>query len=200
MRKRHASHRRHEMEKTSPTPFVMFAAAEFIFLGYVATRLYFLKRPPSSSTPLPIRGWLVPVGLLVVYLCVSSVLSLVDAARPFSPERWQSFTQVGGEHYDPLWRTFLIFSLIGRILLASNAVFLSVLFWGRRRLFVVMFAVFMGIEFLYDTAITVMMIQMPVYQTNSMYELAYLVLMAGLMAWWTTYLFRSKRARDTFVL
>ena len=155
--------------------------------------------PPAPAAPLPIGGWLILPGIGLV-LSPPNILSKSDSLlRILDRAVWVEALESAGA-----WRGMmeftLLFELCGNTLLVAVAVWANVEFFRRRRVFPLVYILFMvlGIVLQFSDSLLATMVG-PASSPVTPQEVGRLsVSIAGFVIW-TTYLLRSGRARRTFV-
>jgi len=97
---------------------------------------HILQAPPViESNVSGLGGWLILIGLGLVFSLFRLVFLVIQTLNVFSLWKWQALTTPGGISYQPAMAPVLIFELLGQLTTLTLCLFTLVLFFQKRRVF-----------------------------------------------------------------
>lgn len=157
--------------------------------------------PPARTDVSPeltgLSGWLVLLGIVLAITPLRMMVLASDLVTATSLANWTTLTTAGGDSYHPLWAPLLLFEVVGNLGLLVAVLLVLVLYFQRRtnfpRFAIVLFLAGFAIQAIDQWFAGVVLDDAT---TKDYIELA----SAGLGSLlWSTYLWRSRRVRSTFV-
>ena len=146
-------------------------------------------------------GWLIIVGIGVVFSPLKLAYFLYSMFLPiFTDGTWEALTTQGSIYYSTYWAPLLIFEFIFNFAMMLWSCYLVYLFFTKHYRFPLIYILVAGFSVFFITvdafAVTLVMPDEPIFDSDTLKELA-----GSLFALvvWGTYLFKSERAKLTFI-
>ncbi|HET9707530.1 MAG TPA: DUF2569 domain-containing protein, partial [Gemmatimonadales bacterium] len=155
-----------------------------------------LARPDD---PHGLGGWLVLVGLGVTIQPIRVLFSIAKTSTTYTATSWARLTTPGASGYDALWAPTLLLELVVNIALLVFGVQLAVLFFRRHRWFPALFVIYAAARAAFISLDLILAHSIPALEGRHGNDVARhtgALLATGL---WISYMFRSRRVRNTFV-
>lgn len=182
-------------------PLVVIAIGSLVFSAAVV--VWFARRQPAGADDdaeaVPARrigGWLILLAIGVALTPVLMVRELIFLAPMFSAPLWRQFTTPGAEQYHGLYELAVMFEVAGHAAILVAAIAVAIWFFQQRRIFR---PAYLGLA---AATLAFMLIDAALVARIGIDEPAGAsetprVLLGTLV--WGAYLYRSRRARETFV-
>jgi hypothetical protein len=151
--------------------------------------------------PRGLGGWLILPAIGLVALPLLWIYSLITDYVPiFREGYWEVLTTPGSGAYDPLWRSLLLFELIGTALFVAVDLVLIVLFFRKSPLFPRCYVAFLAATVAFAIGEFVLVQGIDILaddgNTSAIGDLVRGIIPAAI---WIPYTLRSRRVRNTFV-
>jgi hypothetical protein len=164
-------------------------------------RVLSAQPPPLAGAELRgLGGWLVLIGLRLVFSPILQVIQLARSANSLSVPVWHSLTTPGSTSYHAGWLPLLTFELLAQIGFFIFGLFLLVLFFQKRRPFPIWYIVGLSANLVYALVdgIGTAGIKPPTPDTTVSITT---MIFAGLIgcAIWIPYMLLSRRVKSTFI-
>ncbi len=180
---------------------ILLFVLTLVFGIWVSVQLHKHSSEPefATGTGIPIGGWL---NLLAISLCIKPVSLIIRMADNsisvyFTQTGWEVFS---GYEDATVWvyRLLLVTELIFNTLLVVGSVLLVVLFFKRRNSFPYLFSAYTGgnLAFLIVNTLACVVLFPSSSNEEAMRDILGIFIFGAL---WISYLYKSQRARQTFV-
>ncbi len=190
--------------------FLLIAFYSLLLAIGVALTYRFQNRSPVQISPVPpiiessvsgLGGWLILVGLGLVFSAFRLIFVMIRTSNLFSLWKWQALTTPGGISYQPAMAPLLIFEFLGYLTTMALCLFALVLFFQKRRFFPRWFIgmlIFNATFILLDSVAAKMLIHSsnPQSEITMTRNLAQVVVGCSI---WIPYMCVSRRVKATFV-
>ena len=196
------------LHETKPVPllpsladlnWLLVAHAVLTLIAATAAALWWMRRSPPQPAPdeaPAIAGALAFLGFGVVATPFVLLLQMHQTASMFDAAVWRDLTTPGTATYRALFAPTIIFEVSLNMVLLVGSVVLAILFFRRQRLFRSAYIVF-GLVGVIGVAIDLALASQVSEPAHS--DLSRLMQPLIVLLIWGTYLWRSSRARATFV-
>ncbi len=160
-----------------------------------------MSQPDLSDAPRGLGGWLVLVGIGVVFGPLRLIFILLTLHLPFFQDgTYTSLTDPGSPYYHPYWKPFILFEIGGNLLILGLCIWLVYLFFSKHRRFPKVFIfvqIFSPAFIVSDTfGVTLILPDIEALDPETARELISSVIGAMI---WVPYMLVSKRVKATFV-
>lgn len=151
--------------------------------------------------PSGLSGWLVLVGLGLIFMPIRIALLLLQTYPPiFQTGAWEALTTPGSESYHPLWGPLLTFEMVGNSLFIVAGLVMLWLFFQRSSRFPKLFIAVMVVNLLFilvDAWLgSIVLTDEPMFDSATAREFSRSLIVAAI---WVPYMSVSKRVQNTFV-
>jgi hypothetical protein len=146
-----------------------------------------------------LRGWLLVLGLLLVFLPIRFALDLRASREVWSLHDWLARTTPGRDGYHALWAPYLLADLIGNAALLCGALLLLFLFFARRATLARVLVGFLSLRALVLLVVTSLARWLPGPPPSAFDAVGLAFFALAPLSAFVPYLFLSDRARSTFV-
>ncbi len=149
-----------------------------------------------------LRGWLIPVGILVVASPVAFFLRVVLCLMPFLSETpgWDGLMTPGSQYYNPLYVVAMLVEFVLYSLLFLLAIFSNVAYFKKRRVFPLLWIIILIAQPILLVADSVAMSFL--WTDAEMFDVKavnQIIRKSAMVLIWVPYLLISKRVKQTFV-
>ncbi|HTV41969.1 MAG TPA: DUF3857 domain-containing protein [Candidatus Sulfotelmatobacter sp.] len=122
-----------------------------ILLAVVAAAVHHFWRGAPMPPPLDasgvqlsgLGGWLILPAIGLFLSPLRAFMAVAGNASVYAPETWHTLTDPSGAAYNGLWAPLLILEFLSNLTIMVFAILLLILFFQRRRIFPVLFIVFL---------------------------------------------------------
>lgn len=162
-----------------------------------------VEKPTQTwQQPLAIGGWLIAIGIGLVFSLIHNLADLLPETAPlFRREVWTRLTDPSSFSYHPYWKAFIIYNaVVGFVFVLMNIV-ATILSFGKRRLFPKLSIGFIPLIFLLTLIGYNLAGRIPSVAEKPAYALQGYVLILKFFALhvWIPYFLFAKRVKQTFV-
>jgi Protein of unknown function (DUF2569). len=165
------------------------------------TNLSEVKKPVEQKGLEGINGWLVLVGIGIVFSPLRILLQVgTNYSKIFSNGAWSALTTPGTEAYHPLWAPIILTEVVINALLVCAFICLAYLFFTKKSIFPKIYigVLLFNLIFVVADAFSIKLVlpNEPAFDLETGKEVAR-SLIANLI--WIPYMLVSKRVKATFV-
>jgi hypothetical protein len=156
--------------------------------------------PPLDDKLVGLRGWLILVGIGLVFSAFRLFLYFQRSVGVFALWKWTELTHSDGMSYHPMWAPLLIFELLGQITIIILILFALVSFWQKRRVFPRWFIALLVINsvFVLGDVFGLELVNKASATTRATHVRTFLQVALG-CGIWIPYMCTSRRVKLTFV-
>lgn len=155
----------------------------------------------EDQQALPIGGWLIIVGIGVVFSPIRLIHVLATVYPPiFTDGAWEALTTPSSDAYSPIWAPFLLGEIAVNSLLGLASIYMTYLFFTKKSSFPKWYAgisILAVIFLLIDSYIVTLVVpDSMMFDPETLKEFARAMVSCLI---WTPYLFLSQRSKATFI-
>jgi Protein of unknown function (DUF2569) len=200
-----------EVGKTSqfnrPVFWVALIYTTMFIIGLGLLLRYQMRTLPESAQP-PfldhklngLGGWLVLVGIGLVFSPCRLLFNIVHSSGSFSLWKWHALTNPDGVSYQPIWGPLLTLELLGQISILTLEMFVIVLFFQKRRIFPRWFIALLAVNALFVVADAIGVQFLKTMPPGTMASLSRNIAQSFIgCCIWIPYMLKSLRVKTTFV-
>ena len=159
-------------------------------------------RGPAArpDDPRGLGGWLVLVAIGLTIQPLRALYSIAKTSTTYTATSWARLTIPGASGYDALWAPTLLLELVLNIALVVFGVQLAVLFFRRHRWFPALFVIYVAGRAVFTWLDLILAHAIPALDGRHGNDVAQHTGVLISTALWISYMFRSRRVRNTFVV